>query len=111
TTWNSRLARADMLIWVDRSAPLRFWRVLLRTLLNRGRPRPDLPDNCPELLANLPAFLRFMWQTRTSSREAMRRLVATAPSGCRVVCLRTNRDTDVFLATLGTQPDQVKQAH
>lgn len=100
-----------MLIWIDRSAPLRFWRVLLRTLLNRGRSRPDLPDNCPELLANLPAFLRFMWQTRTSSREAMRRLVATAPSGCRVVCLRTNRDTDVFLATHGTQPDQVKQAH
>jgi adenylate kinase family enzyme len=111
TTWNSRLARADMLIWIDRSAPLRFWRVLLRTLLNRGRSRPDLPDNCPELLANLPAFLRFMWQTRTSSREAMRRLVATAPSGCRVVCLRSNRDTDVFLATLGTQPEQFKQAH
>ncbi|MGY4527149.1 AAA family ATPase [Pseudomonas sp. TE21394] len=105
-TWNHRLARADMLIWIDRPAPLRFWRVLLRTMLNRGRTRADLPDNCPELLANLPAFFRFMWRTRTSSREAMKRLVAMAPSGCRTVCLRSNRDTEVFLASIGTQPDQ-----
>ncbi|MDM3885809.1 AAA family ATPase [Pseudomonas sp. BCRC 81390] len=106
TTWHNRLARADMLIWIDRLAPLRFWRVLLRTVLNRGRTRPDLPHNCPELLANLPAFFRFMWQTRISSREAMKRLVAMAPSGCRVVCLRSNRDTEIFLASVGTQPDQ-----
>lgn len=111
TTWNNRLARADMLIWIDRSAPLRFWRVILRTMLNRGRSRPDMPDNCPELLGNLPEFLRFMWRTKTSSREAIKRFVVTAPSTCRVVCLRTNRDTDVFLASLGTQPDQVMQDH
>lgn len=55
-TWENRMARADLLIWIDRSAPLRFWRVLLRTLLQRGRSRPDLPENCPELLANLPEF-------------------------------------------------------
>ncbi len=111
TTWNNRLARADMLIWIDRAAPLRFWRVLLRTMLNRGRSRPDLPDNCPELLTNLPEFFRFMWRTKTSSREAIKRFVATVPSGCRVVCLRSNRDTDVFLASMGTQPDQVVQGH
>lgn len=102
TTWNNRLARADMLIWIDRSAPLRFWRVFLRTMLNRGRSRPDLPDDCPELLANLPEFLGFMWRTKTSSREAIKRFVATVPSGFRVVCLRSNRDTEVFLASLGT---------
>ncbi|MEE1886729.1 AAA family ATPase [Pseudomonas carassii] len=111
TTWNNRLARADMLIWIDRSAPLRIWRVLLRTALNRGRSRPDLPDDCPELLANLPEFFRFMWRTKTSSREAMKRFVATAPSGCRVVYLRSNRDAEVFLASLGAQPDQAAQGH
>lgn len=70
-TWSNRLARADMVIWIDRSAPLRFWRVLLRTMLNRGRSRPDLPDDCPELLATLPEFFRFMWRTKTSSRKAI----------------------------------------
>lgn len=97
-TWDNRLARADLLIWIDRSAPLRFWRVFLRTMLNRGRSRPDLPDDCPEMLANLPAFFRFMWRTKSSSGEAMKRLVATAPPSCRVVCLRSNRDTETFLA-------------
>jgi hypothetical protein len=66
-----------------------------------------LPDDCPELLANLPEFFRFMWRTKNSSREAMKRFVATAPSACRVVCLRSNRDTEVFLASLGALPDQV----
>ncbi|MDD2016750.1 hypothetical protein NPS33_17790 [Pseudomonas putida] len=63
----------------------------------------------PELLANLPEFFTFMWRTKTSSREAIKRFVATALPGCRVACLRTNRDTDVFLASMGTQPDQVVQ--
>ena len=78
-TWENRVGRADLLIWIDRSATLRFWRVLLRTLLQRGSSRPDLPDNCPELLANLPEFLKFMWRTKKTARVNMQQLVATAP--------------------------------
>lgn len=100
-TWDNRIARADLLIWIDRSAPLRFWRVLLRTLLQRGQSRPDLPQNCPELLANLPEFFSFMWRTKKSARAKMQQLVATAPSTCRVVYLRSNRDTRIFLASIG----------
>lgn len=105
-TWDNRVARADLLIWIDRSATLRFWRVMLRTLLQRGRSRPDLPENCPELLANLPEFFRFMWRTKKSARAKMQQLVATAPSTCRVVCLRSNRDTRVFLASIGNLTGQ-----
>lgn len=101
-TWDNRLSRADLLIWIDRSATLRFWRVLLRTLLKHGRSRPDLPENCPERLANLPEFFRFMWRTKKSARAKMEQLVATAPSACRVVCLRSNRDTRIFLANIGS---------
>ncbi|AVU78602.1 AAA family ATPase [Pseudomonas rhizophila] len=101
-TWDNRLSRADLLIWIDRSATLRFWRVLLRTLLKHGRSRPDLPENCPERLANLPEFFRFMWRTKKSARAKMEQLVATAPSACSVVCLRSNRDTRIFLANIGS---------
>lgn len=38
--WDNRIARADLLVWIDRSSALRFWRVLLRTLIQRGSPRP-----------------------------------------------------------------------
>lgn len=105
-TWDTRMARADLLIWIDRSSTLRFMRVLLRTLLQRGQSRPDLPENCPELLANLPEFFRFMWRTKKSSRAKMQQLVTSAPSACRVVCLRSNRDTRIFLASIGNSAGQ-----
>lgn len=101
-TWDNRVARADLLIWIDRSAPLRFLRVLLRALLHRGSSRPDLPENCPELLANLPEFFAFMWRTKKSARAKMQHLVATSPAACRVVHLRSNRDTRIFLASIGS---------
>lgn len=99
-TWDNRIARADLLIWIDRSSLLRFWRVLVRTLIHRGSPRPDLPEDCPEQLSNLPAFFRFMWTTRKTARARMRQLAATAPSTCRVVWLRSNRQTRLFLSTV-----------
>lgn len=105
-TWDNRMARADLLIWIDRSATLRFLRVLLRTLLQRGQSRPDLPENCPELLANLPEFFRFMWRTRKSSRAKVQQLMAMASSACRVVHLRSNREARVFLASIGHSTDQ-----
>jgi len=46
-TWDNRIARADLLIWIDRSPVLRFWRVFLRTLTQRGSTRPDLPGGLP----------------------------------------------------------------
>lgn len=98
-TWDNRVARADLLIWIDRASALRFWRVLLRTLLQRGRSRPDLPEYCPERLGNLPEFFRFMWETRRSARARMKQFVAEVPAGCRVVHLRSNRQTSRFLAT------------
>lgn len=109
TTWGNRVARADLLIWIDRSATLRLLRVLRRTLLHRGQSRPDLPENCPELLGNLPGFLRFMWQTRKTARAKMRQLVSTAPSVCRVVHLRSNRDTRIFLASIGNSTGHASQ--
>ncbi len=97
-TWANRVARADLLIWLDRAPALRFWRALKRTLKGRGHTRPDLPDHCPERLRNLPGFFRFMWTTRHSARNKMQQLVSTAPDHCRVVHLRSDRDVEAFLA-------------
>ncbi len=105
-TWENRMARADLLIWIDRSATLRFLRVLRRTLLQRGQSRPDLPENCPERLANLPEFFRFMWRTKKTARAKMQQLVATAPSTCRVVYLRSNREARMFIASIENSAGQ-----
>lgn len=45
-----------------------------------------------------------MWRTRQSARAKMEQLAATAPSTCRVVRLRSNRDTERFLADIQANP-------
>eukprot|EP01133_Synstelium_polycarpum_P005989 gene5988-6948_t len=64
-------------------------------------PRPDLPEGCPEQLGNLLELFNFMWTTRKSARAKMKQLAATVPSTCRVVCLRSNRQTRQFLSSIG----------
>lgn len=47
TTWAHRVGRADLLVWIDRSTVLRFWRVLVRAVSAPGtdaaRPSRGLP--------------------------------------------------------------------
>ena len=100
-TWAERVARADLLVWLDRPVGLRLWRVLRRTLTGLGRTRLDLPEGCPEQLRNLPEFVRFIWATRRSARARLARLAEEATPGCRVVRLRSDREVARFLETVG----------
>ncbi|MEM9853422.1 MAG: hypothetical protein AAF841_03110 [Pseudomonadota bacterium] len=69
-TFESRAARADLMLWIDIGLSLRVWRVLRRTWRSRGRSRPDLPEGCPEKFdAETLDFLRFIWRTRLSARR------------------------------------------
>jgi adenylate kinase family enzyme len=97
-TWSSRVARADMLILIDRPVALRLWRVVLRAFVGLGRTRPDMAEGCPERLSSLPEFLGYIWSTRNSGKDKMQRLAAAAPSGCKVVLLRSDRQVESFLA-------------
>lgn len=98
-TWPNRLARAEMLIWLDLPVGLRLWRVLKRTVRWHGRNRPDLPEGCPEGFhrETLP-FLRFIWRTRHLARERMERLAAGTPQGMPVVRLRSVAEVRRFLS-------------
>ena len=96
-TWLSRVARAEMLIVLDRSLALRLWRVVFRAVTGLGRTRPDMAEGCPERLSSLPEFIRYIWTTRNANRDKMRRLAAAAPEGCKVVHLRSDRDVRAFL--------------
>lgn len=64
TTYDMRLARADKLIWTDAPLLLRLWRVTWRSVRDLGQTRPDLAENCPETLRNLPEFWRYLWVNR-----------------------------------------------
>jgi adenylate kinase family enzyme len=102
TTWGNRLARADMLIWLDVPVGLRFWRVVRRTIVWHGQSRPDLPDNCPEGFhkETLP-FWHFIWRTRNTARTRLQRLWDSVPEGKQKVRLQSRADVRAFLAGWG----------
>jgi adenylate kinase family enzyme len=91
-----RLARADTAIWLDFPVWLCLFRILRRTLLYRGRVRPDMAEGCPERLnwAFLSYAARFPWDGR-------RRIVGKlgAFTG-QLVQLRRPSDVERFFAGL-----------
>jgi hypothetical protein len=97
TTWPSRVARADMLVWLDLPVGLRLWRVTRRAIVGLGRTRPDMAEGCPERLQSLPEFISYIWTTRRSARAKLHRLVLSAPDECEVVHLRSDADSAAFL--------------
>lgn len=47
-TMDLRMAKADLVIWLDYSRWICLWRVIKRTLKYYGKTRPDMPDGCAE---------------------------------------------------------------
>ena len=99
-TWQSRVARADILVWLDRPVGLRLLRVLQRAVTGLGRTRPDMADDCPEKLSSLPEFIHYIWTTRNSHHAKIAGLTAAVPSKCRVVHIRSEEDVSLFVASL-----------
>jgi adenylate kinase family enzyme len=77
-TWESRLARADLLVWLDRPVALRLWRVLRRAFTQLGETRPDMADGCPERLRSLPNFAHYIVTTARSQRRKIALLARSA---------------------------------
>lgn len=103
-TWRSRLARADMLIWVDRPVGLRLWRVVKRAIVGLGRTRPDMAEGCPEQLRSLPEFIGYIWTTRKSGSDKIARLTEFAPPDCTVLHLRSDDEVGRFIAHFPREP-------
>ena len=97
-TWANRLARADMLLWLDVPVWLRLWRVVRRTFLSRGQDRPDLPPGCREGFHSetLP-FWHFIWRTRRTARDRLQRLWDSVPANKAKMQLRSLADVHRFL--------------
>ncbi|MCP1419172.1 adenylate kinase family enzyme [Pseudomonas laurylsulfativorans] len=103
-TFDLRVPRADLIIWLDTPRLTCFFRVILRSVLNR--PRPDLPAGCTEKLDRaFLTFLKFVWNFDRGYRpgiEAVR--LATGPR-IAVLHLRGSRQIAAFLHDLPATPE------
>ena len=100
-TWRSRLARADMLVWLDRPVGLRLWRVCKRAVTQLGQTRPDMADGCPERLRSLPEFVHYIVITAHSQRAKLDRLAKSAI--CPVRRLASDADAAALVEELRLQ--------
>ena len=80
-----RLARADMVVWLDLPTRICLIGALRRLAMYRGRVRPDMQDDCTERLDR--AFLAFLWYIVTFRRRK-RPGIAAALQGCGAAVVR-----------------------
>jgi len=100
-TYDNRIRRADLVIWLDLPVGLRLWRVTKRLFRYLGVARPDLPKGCVERLhPETLAFYWFIWTSRHRSRGKIARAVQAQAGATRVVHLRCPQEVADFIATL-----------
>jgi adenylate kinase family enzyme len=90
-----RIARADLVVVLERRRLVCLWRVLRRRLLHHGQTRTDMAPGCAERLDL--AFLRFIWRWhRRHPRygQEIARQAGTTP----VVVLRSQAEVERFAA-------------
>ena len=93
-----RLAKADTIIFLDRSTLTCLGRVLRRIFKYYGRVRPDMPAGCKERL-NWD-FLHYVLIFNRTRRPKIMRMIRERPDGKTLIRLRSNRDVRHFMASV-----------
>lgn len=98
-TMAPRLARADLVLWLDFPTALCLWRLGKRIAGNYGRVRPDMTEGCPEKLD-----WGFVWYVARFRRDGRSRLLAALPSATgRVIQIERPAVLDALQASRGTK--------
>lgn len=102
-TFDLRLPRANLVIWLDTPRLTCLLRVIMRSVMNR--PRPDLPAGCSEKLDRaFLAFLKFVWQFDHGYRQGIDAVRIAIGPKVPTVHLRGNRQIGAFLDGLPAMP-------
>lgn len=98
-TIESRLARADTVIFLDLPRMVSLFRVLRRAIRYRGRERPDMASGCPEKVDR--EFLAWIWNYPVRNRgPLLAKLREAERRGVAIHRLRTSREVRHFLRAL-----------
>ena len=97
-TISTRIERADTVIWLDYPRWRCLWRAVERRVMFHRKQRPDIGAGCPEKIDL--AFLAWIWNYPTRSREKTRERLAQIGEGTAVIVFRHPREADSWLAGL-----------
>lgn len=102
-TFDLRLPRAQLVIWLDTPRVTCLQRVIMRSVLNR--PRPDMPAGCSEKLDKaFLSFLKYVWTFDQSYRPSIEAMRLTKGPQVPVRHLRSARQIAEFLDGLPVSP-------
>lgn len=97
TTFDLRLPRADLVIWLDTARMTCLWRVILRN--RRGGQRPDLPVGCTERMnREFIEFLHYVWTFDRDYKPRIERLRQQHGPHVPVVRLQGTAQIEAFLS-------------
>ena len=103
-TFDLRLPRADLIIWLDTPRLTCFTRVIIRSVMNR--PRSDLAAGCTEKLDRaFLTFLKFVWNFDRDYRPGIDRVRQAIGPQVPTMHLRGRRQIDAFLGSLPASPE------
>lgn len=100
STYDTRAARADLVVFLDLNVINRLWRVLKRIWRYRGTVRPDMAPGCPEQFA--PDFLWWILTSNNKNRSRDTAFLAGLPSE-KTLTLRSQAQIDAFVAQFPPQ--------
>lgn len=96
-TMETRLRRADTVIWLDFPRLTALWGVLRRTCMWRGKARPDMGEGCPEKIDR--EFLAWIWNFNRNNRDRYRDLFKPTET-LTVIILHNRLEIKKWLKTI-----------
>jgi len=92
------LDAADVVVFLDYTRPVCFWRALRRNVPYLFRSRPGLPENCPEIRV-VPTLLKIIWRFPIRLRPVI--LDVCISSGKTLIRMRSPRELETLLDSMG----------
>jgi len=101
STLDDRLKRADLVILLDMPRYLCMYRIIKRRLEYRGKTRPDMGQGCPEKLDW--EFISWVFNYNKRVKPKILEKIDRLGVADKLVTLKSQREVDSYLASLGRQ--------
>ena len=93
---DTRLARADVAVWMRLPRHVALWGVYARVIRRYGQVRPEMAEGCPEQLPDRE-FLSYIWNFERRQSPRIDDALTRHGSGVPLVVLRSRREATALL--------------